>query len=358
MATLNKVTGSPPQVPYQVLGTSAGHLVQLFPDTPLPPGRPSTHIPNTAPGIVPFPAIGFDHTPLDGGVDGKTKAAIWGEEFVDFSSLVNKSGVDVMTATLQGSAILFQPGRKAKNLSSGEWLKAFFVYFTVYIKRYPNEATNLIKYANTIHELQATGRIMTTTLGASEPPPAGHGSNSRWSSGARSWQFLPTTNTPTGLHRPDALHHQDLSPQHGDHKMDKTACPEQPDKTYHLGTVLPTTTTYNAQCSFNHQWPRCGGRHRRADYQRNQQAVKDEDPTTNLNLDRGKEIQFASSAVCAQEVQDERTGEVTQEATDGTVISREVQDERTGNPLRKRRKGTSQDGAATRRDEWERGIMS
>jgi hypothetical protein len=67
---------------------------------------------------------------------------------------------------------------------------------------------------------------------------------------------------------------------------------------------------------------------------------------------------LASLAVCAQEVQDERTGKVTQEATDGTVISREVEDERTGNPLRKRREGTSQDKAATKRDEWERDIVS
>uniref|UniRef100_X2AMG3 Uncharacterized protein n=1 Tax=Capitella teleta TaxID=283909 RepID=X2AMG3_CAPTE len=50
-------------------------------------------------------------------------------------------------------------------------------------------------------------------------------------------------------------------------------------------------------------------------------------------------------SVCTQKVQDERTGEVTQEATDGTVISREVQDARTRNPFRKRRNGTSQDKA-------------
>ncbi|ELU15168.1 hypothetical protein CAPTEDRAFT_213518 [Capitella teleta] len=50
----------------------------------------------------------------------------------------------------------------------------------------------------------------------------------------------------------------------------------------------------------------------------------------------------------------EWTGEVTQEATDGTVISWEVQDERTGNPLRKRRRGTSQDAAATKRRVVER----
>ncbi|ELU12215.1 hypothetical protein CAPTEDRAFT_213752 [Capitella teleta] len=93
------------------------------------------------------------------------------------------------------------------------------------------------------------------------------------------------------------------------------------------------------------------------DFSRGEKAyVTTSTRNTDLNLERGKEIQFASLAVCAQEVQDKRTGEVTQEATDGTVISREVQDERTGNPLRKRRKGTSQDGAATRRDEWERGI--
>ncbi|ELT94400.1 hypothetical protein CAPTEDRAFT_204045 [Capitella teleta] len=64
-----------------------------------------------------------------------------------------------MTATHEGSAILFQPGWKANNLSLGKWLKAFFVYFIVYIRRYPNEATNLIKYADTIRELHATGAI-------------------------------------------------------------------------------------------------------------------------------------------------------------------------------------------------------
>ncbi|ELT88093.1 hypothetical protein CAPTEDRAFT_209144 [Capitella teleta] len=50
----------------------------------------------------------------------------------------------------------------------------------------------------------------------------------------------------------------------------------------------------------------------------------------------------------------ERTGEVTQEVKTGQLSLGRSKTKRTGNPLRKRRRGTSQDEAATRRDEWER----
>ena len=82
------------------------------------------------------PNIAFSHAPLDAAVYPKIKNSIWANEFVEFAQLVNKAGDDMVAIVLGGDteAIRLQ-SKKNKTLSFNEWLKAFFIYTSVYVQR-------------------------------------------------------------------------------------------------------------------------------------------------------------------------------------------------------------------------------
>ena len=102
---------------------------------------------------------------IDSRVSEKLRAKIWNNEYFDISQLLSSSSLeDKFQLTInnaEGSntpAIFLEPvARSKKSLSIESWLNCFHVFVGVYCRKYPSEATALMKYAEVVQDLAARG---------------------------------------------------------------------------------------------------------------------------------------------------------------------------------------------------------
>lgn len=100
--------------------------------------------------------------PLDAGVDMKLKIKIWSDEYIDFTQLLrphaNSHMLQVSQFGTEGQQIILPPNNKKPYLKDfNEWIKAFFIFVSIYSKKHPGEIPALMKYADNIRELSADG---------------------------------------------------------------------------------------------------------------------------------------------------------------------------------------------------------
>ena len=95
-------------------------------------------------------------------VNPKIKAKIWGNEYVDFGSLLSLSpNTDRYSLSLAPSSTSStqpqltlepsQPPKKIHNLT--QWLSAFNTFVAIYVEKYPTEAPKLMKYCEVVRDI-------------------------------------------------------------------------------------------------------------------------------------------------------------------------------------------------------------
>ena len=104
----------------------------------------------------------FHSSPLDAAVDLKLKQKIWSNSYLDFALLLREHSEDQppghqMGLEKQDAQSVYLSVSKKKDLTYNQWLKAFFMFATVYTQKFPNDYCHLLKYADTIRELYASG---------------------------------------------------------------------------------------------------------------------------------------------------------------------------------------------------------
>ena len=93
------------------------------------------------------------------------RTKIWGQEYVDFGSLLTNQVLDNQyQITVQNAAsdtapsLCIEPVTKPKKITSIEaWISSFHVFVGVYTKKFPHEAPALMKYGEIIQDLAVRG---------------------------------------------------------------------------------------------------------------------------------------------------------------------------------------------------------
>jgi hypothetical protein len=101
--------------------------------------------------------------PIDAHVSPKIKAKIWANEFIEFGSLLNpyvgETRYQLSLAQSESSvpALSLEPSSKIKPpiYSIDAWTSAFQIFVGVYTSKFPQEAPDLIKYAEVVRDLAA-----------------------------------------------------------------------------------------------------------------------------------------------------------------------------------------------------------
>lgn len=103
--------------------------------------------------------------PVDARLSDKLRTKIWGQEYVDFGSLLTNQVLDNQyQITVQNAAsdtapsLCIEPVTKPKKITSIEaWISSFHVFVGVYTKKFPLEAPALMKYGEIIQDLAVRG---------------------------------------------------------------------------------------------------------------------------------------------------------------------------------------------------------
>ena len=103
--------------------------------------------------------------PVDARLSDKLRTKIWGQEYVDFGSLLTNQVLDNQyQITVQNAAsdtapsLCIEPVTKPKKITSIEaWISSFHVFVGVYTKKFPHEAPALMKYGEIIQDLAVRG---------------------------------------------------------------------------------------------------------------------------------------------------------------------------------------------------------
>ncbi|XP_013387368.1 uncharacterized protein LOC106156593 [Lingula anatina] len=101
--------------------------------------------------------------PLHALVDDKLKDRIWGNEFVDMSLLLQDQSAqlpqpgDPLPLAMENNhgkiTLVVSQGRRPQITSMSQWTTAFHTFMSVYTLKHPQEAPNLLKYAEDIRVL-------------------------------------------------------------------------------------------------------------------------------------------------------------------------------------------------------------
>ena len=103
--------------------------------------------------------------PVDARLSDKLRTKIWGQEYVDFGSLLTNQVLDNQyqitvqnTASDTAPSLCIEPVTKPKKITSIEaWINSFHVFVGVYTKKFPHEAPALMKYGEIIQDLAVRG---------------------------------------------------------------------------------------------------------------------------------------------------------------------------------------------------------
>jgi len=89
-------------------------------------------------------------------IPDKVKQKIWDDKYVDFYDLLYPDHDHAYSLSLHNTSLELVP-RKKRTLNQREWNTAFDDYFAVYVRKYPNEITELLSYSKFIKELMEGG---------------------------------------------------------------------------------------------------------------------------------------------------------------------------------------------------------
>ncbi|PFX14401.1 hypothetical protein AWC38_SpisGene21445 [Stylophora pistillata] len=116
----------------------------------------------TQPQSSPRQAFSSIAIALGSRVNPKIKAKIWGSEYVDFGGLLSLSpNIDRYTLSLTPSntssnqpQLTLEPSQPPKRIHSlNQWLSAFNTFVTIYVEKYPPEASKLMKYCEVVRDI-------------------------------------------------------------------------------------------------------------------------------------------------------------------------------------------------------------
>ncbi len=100
-------------------------------------------------------------TPLGATLTSKIKSLIWGNDYVDFISLLSDKEAEytitVSTATGHPSVSMIPPTRGKRIPDIATWLNAFQIYAAVYAERQPTSAPALFKYMSFVRGMASRG---------------------------------------------------------------------------------------------------------------------------------------------------------------------------------------------------------
>lgn len=137
-------------------------------DRSLPPGLPSTSDapgnsvqPTDLPSPLPFTENAFmsSGVTLDLGVGDKLRNDIVSGKYVSLASMIKESSSGVIAKLDQASGqVTFEMGGKNLELDNFEqWLQAFLVYSSVYLKAFPQQSPDMLKYMSSVMQLKQQG---------------------------------------------------------------------------------------------------------------------------------------------------------------------------------------------------------
>ena len=127
-------------------------------------GLPQQSSDTTAPHI-PGQLFQSVSLPVDARLSDKLRTKIWGQEYVDFGSILTNQVLDNQyQITVQNAAsdtapsLCIEPVTKPKKITSIEaWISSFHVFVGVYTKKFPHEAPALMIYGEIIQDLAVRG---------------------------------------------------------------------------------------------------------------------------------------------------------------------------------------------------------
>ena len=92
-----------------------------------------------------------DCVPLGATVSAKLKLKIWNNEFVELKSLLPNSNEEPLSIMVKAGKIELQQASTNKNsITIHQWTDAFLIFISIYLQKFPQEASNLLKYLYTI----------------------------------------------------------------------------------------------------------------------------------------------------------------------------------------------------------------
>lgn len=95
-----------------------------------------------------------DCVPLGATVSAKLKLKIWNNEFVELKSLLPNSNEEPLSIMVKAGKIELQQASSNKNpITIHQWTDAFLIFISIYLQKFPQEASNLLKYMYTIREI-------------------------------------------------------------------------------------------------------------------------------------------------------------------------------------------------------------
>ncbi|XP_061187484.1 uncharacterized protein LOC133195612 [Saccostrea echinata] len=95
-----------------------------------------------------------DCVPLGATVSSKLKLKIWNNEFVDLKLLLPNSNEEPLSIMVKAGKIELQQTSSNKNpITIHQWTDAFLIFSTIYLQKFPQEASNLLKYMFTIRDI-------------------------------------------------------------------------------------------------------------------------------------------------------------------------------------------------------------
>ena len=95
-----------------------------------------------------------DCVPLGATVSAKLKLKIWNNEFVELKSLLPNSNEEPLSIMVKAGKIELQQVSSNKNpITIHQWTDAFLIFISIYLQKFPQEASNLLKYMYTIREI-------------------------------------------------------------------------------------------------------------------------------------------------------------------------------------------------------------
>ncbi|XP_056001605.1 uncharacterized protein LOC130048632 [Ostrea edulis] len=95
-----------------------------------------------------------DSVPLGATVSAKVKLKIWNNEFVDLKFLLPNSTEEPLSIMVKSGKIELQQASTNKNpITIHQWTDAYLIFISIYLQKFPQEASNLLKYMYQIREI-------------------------------------------------------------------------------------------------------------------------------------------------------------------------------------------------------------
>jgi hypothetical protein len=95
-----------------------------------------------------------DGIPLGANIPIRVKQKIWGNQFIEFRSLLPHYTETSVSIQLEQNSLSFRNVDSSKTyISIEQWTSAFMIFMNIYLEKFPNEAPHLLKYCSIIRQL-------------------------------------------------------------------------------------------------------------------------------------------------------------------------------------------------------------